>query len=215
MTENLGISTVNFRGKVKIGTVGQAFPGMHVTIGEGDEVLVEGPTCTLGYYKEPEKTAELYAGGPLHTGDCGKIDAEGYLTITGRIKDIFKTSKGKYVAPAPIEGLLLQSEHMAQVCVVGLDLPQPVALAVMTEDARNGPQKDVHKAAEELLSEVNATLSSHEKMDRLIWVAEDWTVENGFLTPTLKIKRNQVEAHYRDAVYAHHETSKKVVFLDA
>ncbi len=215
MTENLGISTVNFRGKVKIGTVGQAFPGMHVTIGEGDEVLVEGPTCTLGYYKEPEKTAELYAGGPLHTGDCGKIDAEGYLTITGRIKDIFKTSKGKYVAPAPIEGLLLQSEHMAQVCVVGLDLPQPVALAVMTEDARNGSQKDVHKAAEDLLSEVNATLSSHEKMDRLIWVAEDWTVENGFLTPTLKIKRNQVEAHYRDAVYAHHETSKKVVFLDA
>ena len=215
MTENLGISTVNFRGKVKIGTVGQAFPGMNVTIGEGDEVLVQGPTCTQGYYKEPEKTAELFAGGALHTGDCGKIDADGYLTITGRIKDIFKTSKGKYVAPAPIEGLLLQSDDMAQVCVVGLDLPQPVALAVITEDARNGSRKEVYKAAKALLSEVNAGLPAHEKMDRLFWVAEDWTVENGFLTPTLKIKRNRVEAHYRDAVYAAADSAKKVVFLDA
>lgn len=215
MTENLGISTVNFRGKVKIGTVGQAFPGMNVTIGEGDEVLVQGPTCTQGYYKEPEKTAELFAGGALHTGDCGKIDADGYLTITGRIKDIFKTSKGKYVAPAPIEGILLQSDDMAQVCVVGLDLPQPVALAVMTEDARNGSRKEVYKAAKALLSEVNAGLPAHEKMDRLFWVAEDWTVENGFLTPTLKIKRNRVEAHYRDAVYAAADSAKKVVFLDA
>lgn len=215
MTENLGISTVNFRGKVRIGTVGQAFKGMDVFIGEGDEVLVKGPTCTQGYYKEPEKTAELFKGGALHTGDCGSIDSEGYLTITGRIKDIFKTSKGKYVAPAPIESRLLICDDMAQVCVVGLDLPQPVALAVLTEDARKGSQKDVYLAANSLLAEVNAALPPHEKLDKLFWVDEDWTVENGFLTPTLKIKRNKVESHYRDAIYTCMDSPKKVLFLNA
>lgn len=215
MTENLGISTVNFRGKVKIGTVGQAFSGVEVFLGEGDEVLVKGPTCTQGYYKEPEKTAELYAGGALHTGDCGAIDSEGYLTITGRIKDIFKTSKGKYVAPAPIENRLMASEHMAQVCVVGWDLAQPVALAVFTEDARKLPEAEVLKATEDLLRQVNQALPSHEKMDKVFWVHEDWSVENGFLTPTLKIKRNVVESYYKDAVYAQMASDKKVSFLNA
>ncbi len=215
MTENLGISTVNFRGKVKIGTVGQAFKGMDVFLGDGDEVLVKGPTCTQGYYKEPEKTAELFAGGALHTGDCGSIDAEGYLTITGRIKDIFKTSKGKYVAPAPIENRLMISEHMAQVCVAGLDLAQPIALAVLTEDARKVAQSDVVKASEDLLHQVNQALPSHERMDKLFWVNEDWAVENGFLTPTLKIKRNVVEAYYKEAVYAQMDSAKKVLFLNA
>jgi long-chain acyl-CoA synthetase len=215
MTENLGISTVNFRGKVKIGTVGQAFKGMEVFLGDGDEVLVKGPTCTQGYYKEPEKTAELFEGGALHTGDCGSIDAEGYLTITGRIKDIFKTSKGKYVAPAPIENRLMISEHMAQVCVAGLDLAQPVALAVLTEDARTLAPSDVVKASEDLLAQVNQALPSHERMDKLFWVKEDWAVENGFLTPTLKIKRNVVEAHYKEAVYSKMDSDKKVLFLNA
>ncbi|MFM1884719.1 MAG: hypothetical protein RL168_903 [Bacteroidota bacterium] len=215
MTENLGISTVNFRGKVKMGTVGQAFSGVEVFLGDGNEVLVKGPTCTQGYYKEPEKTAELYAGGPLHTGDCGSIDSEGYLTITGRIKDIFKTSKGKYVAPAPIENRLMVSEHMAQVCVVGLDLAQPIALAVLTEDARKLPEAEVIQATEELLQAINQALPSHEKLDKVLWVPEDWSVENGFLTPTLKIKRNVVESYYKEAAYAQMTSAKKVSFLNA
>ncbi|HAB35283.1 MAG TPA: AMP-dependent synthetase, partial [Cryomorphaceae bacterium] len=146
--------------------------------------------------------------------DCGAIDSEGYLTITGRIKDIFKTSKGKYVAPAPIENRLMASEHMAQVCVVGLDLAQPVALAVFTEDARKLPEAEVLKATEELLRQVNQVLPSHEKMDKVLWVQEDWSVENGFLTPTLKIKRNVVESYYKDAVYAQMASDKKVSFLN-
>ena len=214
MTENLGISTVNFRGKVKIGTVGQAFKGMEVRIGEGDEVLVKGPTCTSGYYKEPEKTAELFEGGYLHTGDCGQLDAEGYLTITGRIKDLFKTSKGKYVAPAPIEALLMELDQMAQVCVAGYDLPQPIAMAVMTEDASKGARKEAYKAAKAHLTWVNERLPSHEKISKLIWVAEDWTVENGFLTPSLKIKRNTVEAFYAERIIGVLDAPKAVVFLE-
>ena len=215
MTENLGISTVNFRGKVKIGTVGQAFSGMEVRIGEGNEVLVKGPTCTLGYYKEPLKTAELFEGGYLHTGDCGSIDSEGYLTITGRIKDIFKTSKGKYVAPAPIENLLMANDDMAQVCVAGFNLPQPVALAVLTEEARTSDRKPIYLNAKALLAAINEGLTAHERLSKLIWVSEDWTVENGFLTPSLKIKRNVVEAFYMERISAAMDSPKSVVFFEA
>ena len=215
MTENLGISTVNFRGKVKIGTVGQAFSGMEVRIGEGNEVLVKGPTCTIGYYKEQAKTDELFEGGYLHTGDCGSIDAEGYLTITGRIKDIFKTSKGKYVAPAPIENLLMANDDMAQVCVAGFDLPQPVALAVLTEEARIAPRKPIYKNAKAQLAEINSGLAPHEKLAKLIWVSEDWAVENGFLTPSLKIKRNVIESYYQGRIAQAMESPKTVVFLEA
>jgi len=195
--------------------VGQAFSGMEVRIGEGNEVLVKGPTCTIGYYKEQAKTDELFEGGYLHTGDCGSMDAEGYLTITGRIKDIFKTSKGKYVAPAPIENLLMANDDMAQVCVAGFDLPQPVALAVLTEEARIAPRKPIYKNAKAQLAEINSGLAPHEKLAKLIWVSEDWAVENGFLTPSLKIKRTVIESYYQGRIGQAMESPKTVVFLEA
>jgi long-chain acyl-CoA synthetase len=156
----------------------------------------------LGYYKEPEKTAEtITPEGFLRTGDIGEIDNEGFLRLTGRIKDIFKTSKGKYVAPAPIENLLSAHSRIEQVCVVGNNLPQPLALVQLSEvgnqDAEQHRQ-ELTRGLSQLLEEINAGLARHEQLSCLVVVKDAWAVENGFLTPTLKIKRNVVEATYQD-----------------
>lgn len=212
MTENLGITTVNFRGKVRIGSVGQPFAGTRVTLGEGDEILLESPTNTQGYYREPELTAELFRGGALHTGDVGRFDEDGYLFITGRIKDIFKTAKGKYVAPAPIEGRIMEADEVEQVCLFGVNLPQPVALAVLTEHALTQAREVVESRLQQLLDAINRELPQHERLAQLIVVRERWEVDNGFITPSLKIKRNQVEKVYHDLVHGLSARVEKVVW---
>jgi len=212
MTENLGITTVNFRGKVRVGSVGQPFSGTRVFLGDGDEILLESPTNTLGYYREPELTAELFRGGALHTGDVGRFDADGYLFITGRIKDIFKTAKGKYVAPAPIEGRIMEADEVEQVCLFGVNLPQPVALAVLTEHALNQAREAVEHRLQQLLEAINRELPQHERIAQLIVVRERWEIDNGFITPSLKIKRNQVEQFYNDLVHGLAAKVEKVVW---
>jgi long-chain acyl-CoA synthetase len=212
MTENLGITTVNFRGKVRIGSVGQPFAGTRVFLGDGDEILLESPTNTLGYYREPELTAELFRGGALHTGDVGRFDADGYLFITGRIKDIFKTAKGKYVAPAPIEGRIMEADEVEQVCLFGVNLPQPVALTVLTEHALNQAREAVEHRLQQLLDAINRELPQHERIAQLIVVRERWEIDNGFITPSLKIKRNQVEQFYHDLVHGLAAKVEKVVW---
>lgn len=212
MTENLGITTVNFRGNVRIGSVGQPFAGTRVTLGEGDEILLESPTNTQGYYRESELTAELFRGGALHTGDVGRFDEDGYLFITGRIKDIFKTAKGKYVAPAPIEGRIMEADEVEQVCLFGVNLPQPVALAVLTEHALTQAREVVESRLQQLLDAINRELPQHERLAQLIVVRERWEVDNGFITPSLKIKRNQVEKVYHDLVHGVAARAEKVVW---
>jgi long-chain acyl-CoA synthetase len=148
----------------------------------------------LGYYKEPEKTKETISeDGYLCTGDQGEIDENGFLKITGRVKDIFKTDKGKYVAPAPIELELSKNTFIEQVCVVGANLPQTMALVVLSEDAKKEEKAAVEKSLEDLLVDVNHSLEKHEKMKKVIIMQEEWTVDNNLLTPTLKVKRNILE----------------------
>ena len=183
-----------------------------MTLGEGDEILLESPTNTQGYYREPELTAELFSGGALHTGDVGRFDADGYLYITGRIKDIFKTAKGKYVAPAPIEGRIMEADEVEQVCLFGVNLPQPVALAVLTEHALSQAREVVESRLLQLLDAINRELPQHERLAQLIVVRERWEVDNGFITPSLKIKRNQVEKFYHDVVHALSAKVEKVVW---
>lgn len=113
----------------RIGTVGKPLPEAEIKIGAGKEILIRVPSMMDGYYKEPDMTAATFnEDGFLKTGDCGEIDGDGYLRITGRAKKIFKSAKGKYVAPAPIEGLLAQNPVIEIACVIGLGMPQPVAL---------------------------------------------------------------------------------------
>ena len=201
MTENCGYSHVCRPGHYQEGWIGQPSPGVEVRISEQGEVQVRSGATMQGYYKEPEKTAEtLTVDGFLRTGDKGEQDSAGNLRLTGRLKEIFKTSKGKYVAPAPIENRLATHQRIEQVCVVGDGLAQPLALCVLSDAGRSEAQGADREALagsfKRLLDEVNAELNQHERLDRLVLLGDQWTVENGFLTPTLKIKRSVVEGTY-------------------
>ncbi|MDA7085677.1 AMP-binding protein [Pseudomonas sp. SA3-5] len=201
MTENCGYSHVGRPGKFKSGWIGQHSPGVAVRIAEDGEVQVHSGATMQGYYKDPQKTAEtVTVDGFLRTGDKGEQDSEGNLRLTGRIKEIFKTSKGKYVAPAPIENRLAVHSRIEQVCVVGDGLAQPMALCVLSDVGRlevaNGTRGDLERSLKALLEQVNLDLDKHERLQRLVLVKDVWAVDNGFLTPTLKIKRAVVEGTY-------------------
>lgn len=194
MTENAAYSHSNPKGQCKIGTVGTEMPGVECKISDIGEILVKSKATMVGYYKEPDKTAEtMTEDGFLKTGDQGEIDANGYLKITGRVKDIFKTAKAKYVAPSPIELKLSKNPYIEQVCVVGTGMPQPMALVVLTEEGGKKDKSEVAASLKETFAEVNPTLEKHEKLKKAIVMKEAWTVENGLLTPSLKIKRNPLE----------------------
>jgi len=197
MTEGCGYSHICLPGQYKQGWIGQPCPEVEVRIDESGEVQVRSQANMLGYFKEPQKTAEtLTADGFLRTGDKGEQDSEGRLRLTGRLKEIFKTSKGKYVAPAPIENRLAVHSRIEQVCVVGDGLSAPLGLCVLSTVNQQEPRASLHASLERLLEEVNAALDKHERLRRLVVVKDSWAVDNGFLTPTLKIKRNVIEDRY-------------------
>ena len=206
MTENMAWSHTTREGDQRIGWVGTPNDGVECKIGEGGEILVRSPANMLGYYKETEKTREcLNEEGWLSTGDVGEIDSAGRLRITGRIKEIFKTEKGKYVAPAPIENMLVSHTGIDQACVMGVDLPQPIALLCLSPEevehlASEKAREHYVEGLKKLLEDVNKELDAHERLDALVVVPEEWGVENNLLTPTLKLKRNELEALYSDRV---------------
>jgi long-subunit acyl-CoA synthetase (AMP-forming) len=197
MTESCGYSHICLPGQYKQGWIGKPCPEVEVRIDESGEVQVRSQANMLGYFKEPQKTAEtLTEDGFLRTGDKGEQDAEGRLRLTGRLKEIFKTSKGKYVAPAPIENRLAVHSRIEQVCVVGDGLSAPLGLCVLSNVNQEEARASLHSSLEKLLEEVNAVLDKHERLRRLVVVKDSWAVENGFLTPSLKIKRNVIEDTY-------------------
>ena len=206
MSENNGLGTLShpFR-KDKIGCIGRAYNGLGLRISEDGEIQLKGP-CVMGeYYLEPEKTAEAFtADGWLRTGDKGEIDSDGYVRITGRLKEIFKTAKGKYVAPVPIESLLMENPLIEQICVTGNNLKQPIALVVLTPEAKAHNPEHIQHSLERTLNKVNDQLESHAKLDSLVVVKDAWTIENGLLTPTLKIKRHLIEGKYQDLIQQPH-----------
>ncbi|MEE9706032.1 AMP-binding protein [Aeromonas veronii] len=198
MTENHAYSTINYPFRAdKIGTVGKAGIGVTIKISDEGEILCRCEGMMLGYYKDPEHSDEaIDAEGWLHTGDMGKLDKEGYLTITGRMKDVFKTAKGKYVAPVPIEGLLGQEPIIEQLCVIGYGMPQPIALVQLAESAMKGNREEVNARLEAARVRVNDQLESHAKIRGILVVKTPWNIENGVLTPTMKIKRHLLEQKY-------------------
>ena len=203
MTENFGCSHGSRVGRARIGYVGEVWEGTEQRLSPEGEVQTRGPTTMLGYYKEPEKTREAFTvDGWLRTGDLGEIDELGRLRIVGRLKEQFKTSKGKYVAPSPIENKLSTHPAVEACCVVGASFPQPFALLMLNAEiaaacaADAGRRAELSASLQQLLSQVNPTLDDHEKLDFLVVVTEQWTVENGLITPTLKVKRPSIEACY-------------------
>jgi long-chain acyl-CoA synthetase len=203
MTENCGVSHSTVPGRLRPGTVGIPYDGIESRLDpESGEVQMRSPGVMQGYYKAPELTRDTFTpDGWLRTGDKGQLDEEGNLRIVGRVKDLFKTSKGKYVTPAPIEDRLVMHEAIEACCVTGPNLGQPIALAMLsaalTGQHRDPAQRAMLEASlEEHLRRINATLDPHEQLDCIVIVTEQWTVENGIVTPTFKVKRNRIEEVY-------------------
>lgn len=194
MTEDCIYSHYNRNNDNRLGTVGKPLKGAQVKIADNGEIRIKCPGLTLGYYKEPEMTKELFdEEGYLKTGDQGQISSDGFLTITGRVKDLFKTDKGKYIAPAPIEMRILSNADLDQVCVVGMGVPQPMALVVLSASGKTKTKEQLIHSLSATLEEINPALESHEHVEKMVVMKHDWSVENNLLTPTLKVKRNEVE----------------------
>ncbi len=212
MTENCAISHANRKPDFKLGTQGKPMPGVEMKLSEAGEILVKVPCNMQGYYKEPEMTAETLKGGWLHTGDKGVVDSDGFLKITGRVKEIFKTDKGKYIAPAPIEMKISKNHFVEQVCVVGSSLPQPIGLVVLSLDGRAKEKDYIKQSLSKTLEIINPELEKHERIHKLVVLNEEWTTENGLLTPTMKIKRNPIENKYQPHYEAWYSHSEPVLF---
>lgn len=200
MTEDFAYSH-NSTDKINApGCVGVPLAGVGVRISEEGEVLIKSPGQFVGYYKRPDLDAEVFtADGFFRTGDKGERRADGLLRLTGRVKELFKTSKGKYVAPAPIENRLNACPRIETSMVSGVGQPSAYAIVVLAETVR--PQvKDpafkaqIHAELEQLLASVNAELPDYERLQMLVVAPEPWSIENGMLTPTMKIKRARIES---------------------
>ena len=213
MTENCCYSHVTLKDEIKVGFVGKALPLCKVKLSEKNEILIKHDGLMLGYYKEKEITSETIKDGWLYTGDEGFIDKQGFLKITGRVKDLFKTSKGKYVAPSPIEMKLSANKNIEQVCVVGNNIPQPLALIVLSEYGKVKAKSDLVKSLNKSLSIVNKKIEKHEKLNGIIILDEPWTIDNGRLTPTMKVKRNEVEKLYQSNYELWYDDKSKIIFI--
>jgi long-chain acyl-CoA synthetase len=203
MTENCGVSHATLPGELNPGSVGTSYDGVQCRIDPANgEIQMKSPGLMTGYYKEPDLTKDAFTDdGWLHTGDKGQVDAKGNLRITGRVKDLFKTSKGKYVAPAPIEDKLVMHSSVEACCVTGANLGQPLGIVMLNMEAagraRDGAGRaELERSLDQHLKDINVTLDPHEQLDALVVVTEPWSVDNGFITPTFKVKRNRVEEVY-------------------
>ncbi len=203
MTENIAFSHCNQPGRTRVGYVGHPFPGVEHKIDDNGEILVRSPATMKGYYKNPEATKEaITEDGWLRTGDRGEIDEQGRLRITGRVKELFKTSKGKYVAPVPLENDINADPHIELSCVFGSGYPQPCAVVQLGEDLRpkvSDPsvRAEVTAALTELREKINAEVPVYERLQFIAVATKDeWLIENGYLTPTMKIKRSVLEEAY-------------------
>ena len=194
MTEDCILSHYNLPGANKFGTVGKALPGVTGKLSAEGEICIKSDVLMTGYFKEPELTAEMFdEEGFLKTGDIGEYDHDGYLTITGRVKDQFKTDKGKYISPAPIELELLKNPDIEQICLVGMGIPQTIALIIPSLIAKPKSKEELNKSLIDSVHALNQTIESYERIEKIVIMKEDWSVDNGLLTPTLKVKRNHVE----------------------
>ena len=213
MTENCATCTnLNPYQPLGRGSVGKATSGVDLKISEQGEILMKGPFTLTCYYKNEEITKETLRDGWLYTGDKGYIDDDGFLYITGRVKDMFKTSKGKYIEPGVLETYFGNINEFSQLCVVGLACDQPLLMAVPSELAIKNKESVSIKLAK-ILEEVNEKLDNYKKISKIILVKEDWVPENGMTTPTLKIKRAKIDEKFSDK-YGEWEKSENTVIWE-
>ena len=213
MTENMGLNTFMPRHDIRLGFVGKVHPICETRIDpETSEIQMRSAYNTTGYYKADQITAELYDGEWLKTGDMGEIDADNFLKIIGRVKDNFKTAKGQYVSPAPIENQLSLSNLVEQVCVVGINLPQPIALIVPSQYAKSLSISQATEAFEALRIQINPHFKKYEHIQKLIILKDEWTVENKCITPTLKIRRMEIEQNVNSRIEPWYALNESIIF---
>jgi long-chain acyl-CoA synthetase len=218
MSENFNYSHLTRVGQGKAGFIGHPHDEVECRLSEQGEILVKSPGTMVGYYKEPQLTADAFTSdGFLKTGDLGEIDEEGRLRITGRLKELFKTSKGKYVAPAPIENMLNSDHHIEVSCVAGAGWPATCAIVQLAEhvhDRAHEPamQARVNEVLTALLETVNAAVPGHERLAFIAVPRDRWTIEAGLLTPTLKVRRTQVEERYGPFLERWYASRQRVIW---
>jgi long-subunit acyl-CoA synthetase (AMP-forming) len=213
MTENAGGCTLMPANGLVPGSVGKILPGVALRIdAETGEISMKAPWVMNGYYNDPQKTREVLQDGWLRTGDQGEMASNGYLKITGRVSDTFKTAKGKFISPAPMEWGFAENHFIEQVCVLGMSVPQPLALAVLSEIGLEADPEEVTESLRQTLVNVNADLANFEKIKTLVIVKEPWGVENGVLTPTMKIRRNELNRRYADLLPKWYDQSDSVLW---
>jgi long-chain acyl-CoA synthetase len=216
LTESSPVITVNRVNDYKFGTVGKPIPGVEVKIAKDGEILVNGPNIMQGYFKKKKETDEVLKDGWLHTGDLGVFDAEGFLIITDRKKHLFKTSGGKYVAPTPIENMFLASKYIDQFVLIGdrrmfltaLIVPDFEALQEYADANRisyNDPKelvnlKQVYELLEKDLGQFQKKLANFERVRKFTILEKPFTIEDGEITPSLKVKRKVIEERYQDLI---------------
>jgi len=214
MTENFNYSHLTKPGQVRAGYIGTPYAEVQCRIADDGEVQMKGPGLMKGYFKMPEETKQAFTeDGFLRTGDRGVVDEIGRLMITGRTKELFKTSKGKYVAPAVLENKLVNHQFVEICCVTGAGFPQPSGLVMLSDIGRaalkEGKRDEVAKALKEHVEQINAGVDPHERLQFVAVVKDSWQAENGFLTPTMKLRRGHVEDAYKpfqEAWYGQKET---------
>lgn len=219
LTETSPVISVNDmrNGGFKIGTVGKIIDGITVKIADDGEILCKGPNVMQGYYKDPEKTAQIMTGDFFHTGDIGEFDADGFLKITDRKKEMFKTSGGKYIAPALIEGVMKQSLFIEQIMVFGEAQKMPAALIQLNfeyvkewlkskgqkthlTDAQCAENQQIINQIQKEIDRYNEQFGKWEKIKKFELTPDVWSIDAGHLTPTMKQKRKVIKEKYKDLI---------------
>ena len=195
LTETSPVVSCNLLNKVKVDTVGPIFPGVEVKLAEDGEILVKGENLMLGYWNNKEATEQTIKDGWLHTGDIGEFDEDNYLKITDRKKDIIVSLGGDNIAPSKIENLLTLSPEIEQACVFGEQKNYIAALLVLSSESKSSDE-DIQR----YIDEVNKDLTQPEKIKKFIFIDEPFSIENNLMTPTMKVRRHEVQKKYQNQI---------------
>ena len=211
-TENIAYATLSMRATRKPRYVGIPRLGVEIKSGEKNELLMKSPCLMKGYFKDEKATHGAIIEGWLRTGDIVEIDDMQRVKIIGRLSEKFKNLKGEFISPLPIEKEFATNDWIENLCLVGKELASNVLLVDLSQKARKLPKEEVKPYLQERLHKTNQTLKSYEKISHVLVVQENWTPENNFLTPTLKVKRREVEERYRDFIQKAIDKNNAVVF---
>jgi long-chain acyl-CoA synthetase len=194
-------------------SVGKPFPQCEVKIDpDTGEILLKAPYVMKGYYNEPELTQKVLKDGWMYSGDRGELDENGFLKVTGRINDAFKTNKGEYIVPNSMENEIGKNENVAYVCVCGLTSPQPLALVSLAETAQSKPANDMEHSLLNSLAKVNLHATKHDIISTIVIIKEPWTEQSGLITPTMKVRRSVVDEKFQHMYLKWHNSPQTIIW---